>query len=229
MHKIIITLTSFFIFQFSQFSFSQKKDFEKVSIDKLITETQYSSDSTESIDLIWWLPTEYWSVVFSQDKTVPKEESEVIINLLEKYVTVIVVKGKVGLFGGITYASKDSIQSSLTVKYKQNKLHLEDEKNYNPDLLNFLSVIKPMMENMLGPMGQNMQVFLFKDPGFKKILPIDTYSSEKLYFSLDSFEKEVELPLSALLEEKMCKKCKRMHSGKWSFCPYDGTELTSKE
>ncbi len=224
MHKIIITLASFLVFQFS---FSQKKDFEKVSIDQLITETQYSSDSTESIDLIWWIPTEYWSVVFSQDKTVPKQESEAIINLLKKYVTVIAVQGKIGLFGGVTYASKDSIQSSLTVKYKQDKLHLEDEKNYNPDLLNFLSMIKPMMENMLGPMGQNMQVFLFKDPGFKKILPVDPYSSEELYFSLDDFEKDVELPLGSLLKEKSCEKCQRMNSGKWSYCPYDGTELSA--
>ncbi|MFD2726097.1 hypothetical protein [Hyunsoonleella rubra] len=223
MKKIVIVLITFLTFQFS---FSQKKEFENVSLDKLITETQYSSDSTESIDLIWWIPTEYWNVVFSQDKTVSKSESEAIINLLKNYVTIIAVKGKVGLFGGVTYASKDSIQSSLKVKFKTEELQLENEKNYDPDLLNFLSLIKPMMSNMLGPMGENMQVFLFKNPGFKKILPVDPYSSENLYFSLGDFENVVELPLGSLLKEKVCKECNKMLNGKWSYCPYDGTELS---
>lgn len=226
MNKIIITTVAFLVFQNL---FSQKKDFKNVSIDKLVSETQYSSDSTDDIDLIWWMPSEYWNVVFAQDNTVSKQESDAIVDLLKKYVTLIVVKGKVGLFGGVTYDSKDTIQSSLKVKLNKDELKLEDEKNYNPDLKNFLSMIKPMMENMLGPMGENMQVFLFKDSDFKKVLPVDPFSSDKLNFSLGDFEKEVELPLGSLLKEKVCKECSKIHSGKWSYCPYDGTELSFEE
>ena len=45
---------------------AQNKKFEEVSIDEFMTETQYGSDTSDTIDLIWWIPTEYWNVVFSQ-------------------------------------------------------------------------------------------------------------------------------------------------------------------
>ncbi|TYA70009.1 hypothetical protein [Seonamhaeicola marinus] len=226
MNKTFFTLAFVCLFQMS---FSQRKDFKEVSIDQLITETQFSSDDTDSIELIWWMPTEYWDVVFSQDDTVSASEKEAIISLLKDYVAVIAVKGKIGLFGGITYSPKDAVEDAMKVKFKDEILELVKEEDYNPDLLNFLSAIKPMLKNMLGSMGENMQILLYKDPGFKKILPVDPYGSDALHFILGDFKAKADLPLGSLLKEKVCKNCSKLLSGKWSYCPYDGTALSAAE
>ena len=214
---------------FSSSLFSQNKPFEKVSIDDFITETQFGSDSPDDIEIIWWVPTEYWSVVFSQDPTASEAEKEGIIEMLKDYVVVLVIKGNVGFFGGITYSSLDDIKPITNVNYKGEKLTMVDDKKVSPDMLNFISMIKPMMRNMMGPMGENMHLFLYQSPANKSLLPIDPYSTNNLSFTLGDFNKDIDLPLSCLLEEKICPNDKQELNGKWNFCPTHGAKLEVKK
>lgn len=207
---------------------AQHKKFEDVSIDALMTETQYGSDDPDRIDLIWWIPTEYWNVVFSQDPTTSQADTDEIINLVGDYVFVMVLKGSIGTFGGITYESESDIKKQVRVTYKGTILKLVDSKDLEADTVNFLSMMKPMMKNMMGAMGENMQFYVFENPGSKDIIPIDPYGKDVVTFSLGNFEKEVQLPLGSLLLEKMCPETKQMHNGKWSYCPYHGDKLESK-
>jgi len=226
MTKSALLILSLF---FSVITFSQNKPFEKVSIDDFITETQFGSDSPDDIEIIWWVPTEYWSVVFAQDPSASEAEKEGITNMLKDYVVVLTIKGKVGIFGGITYSNLEDIKPVSTVTYKGEKLAMVDGKKVGPDMLNFISMIKPMMSNMMGPMGENMHLFLYENPSNKSLLPIDPYSKESLNFTLGDFQKEVDLPLSSLLEEKICPDDKKELNGKWNFCPIHGIKLISKK
>jgi len=210
-----------------QSSFSQKKAFEEVSIDEIITETQYGSDSSDDLELIWWVPTEYWNIVFAQDNTASDAESEAIIEMVEDYVLVMAIKGKIGLFGGITYDTKETIQSILEVTYQGGKLRMLNDKDLSPDLVSFISLIQPMMKNMMGPMGENMQIFMFQNPEGKSVLPINPYEQNDLAFKLGTFNKNVSLPLGSLLEQKTCPEDSQKHSGKWTFCPYHGIKLVT--
>lgn len=216
------------IFCFSTYLFAQKKDLKNVSIDDFIAETQYSNDLANEVNIIWWIPTEYWKVVFANDDSVPEADAEAITDLLKEYLVVIAIKGKVGMFGGITYDTRETIQSLTKVMYKTVPLKFVDENSINPDLLNFLSIIKPMMKNLLGPMGENMQVFLFGNPEENNVLPVDVYSNETISFLLADYKEDVQLPLACLLEEKVCPEDNKLHSGKWKFCPFHGLELVSK-
>lgn len=218
-----------FVFVFSLQCFAQKKALNQVSIDAFISETQYSSDNPDNIEMIWWLPTEYWNVVFSQDQTTSKADQDAIISMLKDFVVVVAIKGKVGMFGGITYETKEHIKAIINVSYKKEKLAMVSEDNIEPDMLNFLSIIKPMMKNMIGPMGENMQFFLFQAPKNNELLPIDPYSNNELTFALGDFEKDAELPLSCLLEEKICSEDNKTWNGKYNFCPIHGSELNNKE
>lgn len=218
----------FLLFFFSLIGISQNKPFEKVSIDTFVSETQFGSDDSEHIEIIWWVPTEYWNVIFAQDPTTSQAEKDGIIELLKDYVIVIAIKGKIGLFGGITYEDSESIKSMTTVTFKGEELPMTKEKNISPDMNNFISLIQPMMKNMIGPMGENMQVLLFENPPNKSLLPVNPYSNDPLKFKLGNFEKEVSLPLGCLLEEKICPEDKEELNGKWNFCPIHGTKLVAK-
>jgi hypothetical protein len=104
-----------------------------------------------------------------------------------------------------------------------------EEDNITPDMVNFIGMIKPMMENMIGPMGENMQVMLFENPKNKSLLPINPYSTDELNFSLGDFKKNVQLPLSCLLEDKQCPDDNEALNGKWNFCPIHGSKLVNKK
>ena len=208
---------------------AQNKKFEDVSIDALMSETQYGSDDPDRIDLIWWIPTEYWNVVFSQDPTTSQADTDEVIKLVGDYVFVMVLKGSIGTFGGITYDDEEQIKKQVSVIYKGTTLKIVENKDLSADTVNFLSMMKPMMKNMMGDMGENMQFYVFENPGKDDIIPIDPYSNETLTFHLGNFEKNVMLPLGCLLEEKICPETKQLHSGKWTFCPYHGVKLVEKK
>jgi hypothetical protein len=162
---------------------AQNKKFEEVSIDEFMTETQYGSDTSDTIDLIWWIPTEYWNVVFSQDPTTTERDTKEIVNLVEDYVFVMVLKGKIGTFGGITYDSESEVKELMKINYKDVDLVRIEDDDLNPDIENFLSIMRPMMKNMMGAMGENMQFIVFESPDRKNnVIPIDPYSSETIKF-----------------------------------------------
>lgn len=219
----------FLLFFFSLIGVSQNKPFEKVSIDTFVSETQFGSDASDHMEIIWWVPTEYWNVIFAQDPTASQTEKDGIIDLLKDYLVVIAIKGKIGLFGGITYDTSESIKSLTTVTFKGEELPMIEENNVSPDMINFISMIQPMMKNMIGPMGENMQVLLFGNPPNKTLLPINPYSTDSLKFKLGDFEKKVSLPLGCLLEEKTCPEDEEELNGKWNFCPIHGTKLIAKK
>ena len=86
---------------------------------------------------------------------------EEFLKVLRPYMLIAVYDGKIGSFGGITYKPKATIQNNIQVIDKQGIHHrpLSDEI-IDADTKSLLSMMKPVLANMLGPMGENMHFFL---------------------------------------------------------------------
>ena len=223
MKKIVLTLCTMFLI--SSIGFGQKKEMPQVNLDNLLNETQFTNDNTTDLEMIWWMPSEYWEAVFSREKYMSPEEAKMIIDTLKEYVLVIVVKGKVGMFGGITYESREDILKSFNVYYNGSALKYMKDDSLDPDLKNFITIIGPMMKNMIGQMGENMQIFTYKND---KKTPINVYGKGNLSFELSEYKANADLPLASLIMEKQCPEDKKLFNGKWSYCPIHGKELTKQ-
>jgi hypothetical protein len=213
---------------FSAKLFSQAKPIEQVSFDRFTTETQYSSDNMDFVEMIWWLPTEFWKIIYSHDPSIGQDEIDEIVSLVDNYVIAIVIKGKIGMFGGVNYQSYEDLKSHVQVKYNNELLKIVDHGNLNSDLQNLLSIMKPIMANMLGNMGQNLHFFVFDNPDNKKVLPVKPISNDYLLFSMDGFSADADLPIASLLLEKICPEDKAELNGKWNYCPFHGKKLISQ-
>jgi len=205
---------------------AQVKNMKDVNLDDLIEETQFSNENTDDLEMIWWMPTEYWEAVFAKEQGMDPSEVEMITKMLKDYVLIIVVKGKIGLFGGITYETKEDIKKLLKVYYNGSALQYASEDSLSPDLKNFISMISPMMKNLLGQMGENMQFFAFKNDEKK---PVDVRKDGTLSFELGEYSVESDLPLGSLIKEKQCPEGKKLFSGKWFYCPIHGKKLIAQE
>lgn len=208
--------------------FSQAKPIKNVSFDHFTTETQFSSDNMDFLEMIWWLPTEFWKIIYANDPTFGQEEVDEIVSLVDNYVLAIVIKGRIGLFGGVNYQSFEDLKLHVQAKYKNEQLQMVENSNLDTDLQNLLSIMKPIMANMLGNMGQNLHFFVFESPKNKKVLPVNALSNDLLEFSMDGFRADANLPLSSLLLEKVCPEDKALLNGKWNFCPFHGKKLTNQ-
>ncbi|PVW14188.1 hypothetical protein [Marixanthomonas spongiae] len=208
--------------------YSQEKDLTNVSIDGLLGETQFSNDHPDAMELVWWIPTEFWEISFLQDGSSSEADIQALKALFEGYELFAIVKGKIGYFGGITYEPLEAILKELKVRYKNTDLKPVQKEEIPSDLLNFLSAMQPMMANLFGTMGENMHFVLMQDSSSKTVLPIKATGNDNLTITLADFTKEVDLPLSKLLKEKVCPVDNAMHSGKWHFCPFHGKELIAQ-
>ncbi|MCH9660463.1 MAG: hypothetical protein K0U54_06085 [Bacteroidetes bacterium] len=207
---------------------AQKKDIKQVSIDALLTETQFSSDAPDDLEMVWWLPQVFWEVSFAQDETTTAADIQALKDMFADYELFAVVKGKIGYFGGITYTPLEEIQEILKITYNGQELAMTDMKDIPSDLINFLTIVQPMMSNMLGPMGENMHFIFMENNPTQAVLPINPIGNSPLEIELGTFKTGPDLPLGSLLEEKLCPKDQKMLSGKWTYCPFHGTELKAK-
>lgn len=196
----------------------------KVDTNALVQETQKMSQAASELTLIWWIPDEYWQASFAQEQTVTPAQVEEFLKVVRPYTIIVAVDGKIGAFGAITYKTQDQIRSSLQfVDGKGNAYRPYTQ--LDADITGFLSMMKPVLENMLGPMGQNMHFFVFPGNGKDGKRLADPKSDGTFTVKLDERDFRWRLPLGSLLPPKICPKCKEKLSGAYKYCPYDGTKL----
>ena len=198
----------------------------KVNINKLTEETQQLSESPDAMRLIWWIPTEFWQTIFEQDKNISRLESDEMLNNFDKYTMVAVIDGDIKDDGTVTYNTEETTFKNLVVIGK-------DKVEYSPlyndeideDTKSLINIMKPMLGNMLGALGQNMHFFLFQkreNPLDKIVNPI---KKESFTVKLDKDNFNWSLPLGSLLKPKKCPEDNKLHNGSWNYCPYHGKKL----
>lgn len=203
---------------------------QTIDYNKFIKETQNTISESGDITMAWWIPIEFWEVTFDRDKSMTELQSKEIINALKPYVIYAVVDGKLGPLGGIKYISGDSIGRTIKledtegIEYKP----LETEM-INSDVQNLLSVFKPILKNMMGQLGENMNFFVFNDVKADMSRVIDPYISGnvKLSFSDNIFNWKT--PLGSLLPLKKCPVDNELLDGSWKYCPWHGKKLVEQE
>ena len=198
----------------------------KVDINALIQETQKMSQSAEELTLIWWIPEDFWRASFEQNPNTTAAQIEEFMKVLRPYTMVVAVDGKIGSLGGVTYESESTIRNSIRLIDNQgnNYRALSNEK-VDADMKNFLSMMKPVLVNILGPLGQNMYFYLF--PAKNKAGHEIANARKEGTFSVKLAKKEFKwrLPLGSLLPPKICPVDGEKMSGAWKYCPWHGVEL----
>jgi hypothetical protein len=195
-------------------------------LDAVVRETQKVSTQDDEIIIVWWIPQEFWELTLKSEPTSTEERSQQALDILRPYTIVLVVDGKFGPFGGVTYKSETEIQDSLRLRDNEGGVYLPlPPEKVNPDAKNFLSMMRPIFANMLGPMGENMHFFLF--PAQKKNgQPIcDALKKGALSLELGERKFRWRLPLGSLLPPKICPHCQEKCSGAWNYCPWCGNKL----
>lgn len=198
----------------------------KINVNELVNETQQMSEDADKMQLVWWIPVEYWETVLYSDGQVATNEADMIIDMIKPYTMVVVVDGDIGMFGNIDYVEKDEIIKSLKLtdaKGEDYKPIPEDE--LNQDTKSLLSIMKPILSNMLGGLGENMHFFLF--PGTNKRNKPLIEATQEGHFIVQLSENKYfwRLPLGSLLPPKYDPDTGEELNGSWKYSPWTGKKL----
>jgi hypothetical protein len=200
-----------------------------VDLVALTQETQKLSQKQQAITLAWWVPEEFWRASLAQSPAITAAQMEEMLKVLRPYTMVAVLDGAIGPFGGVTYNSEEWLRSNTRLVDQQGKSYSPyTEDKIDADTKNMLQVMKPVLGNMLGPLGQNIHFLLFPAKTDKGIAIAS--AKDKGHFTVKVGDKEFKwrLPLDALLPAKVCPSCKQEAKGSWNFCPWCGTKLDGK-
>jgi len=217
----LVSLILLCLFLYSHIAYTQEK-----SLDALIQETQKNSQKPDQVTLLWWIPTEFWKLSMAADATVTNEQIDEIIKLTGSYTLFIVVDARMGSFGGLTYKTEQNIRDSIAIKDMKGRIYKPLSKNsIDPDTNNFLKMIKPILEEMLGSMGQNMHFVLFPSKSDHGEPIIESKNKGKFSVLLGNEEFTWKLPLDSLISVKTCPRCSEICKGSWEYCAWCGTKL----
>ena len=201
----------------------------QVDVNSLTSETQKMAPEVDKMTMVWWVPNEFWQASLSQDPTITKTQVEQFIKILSPYSLFVVVDGKIGAYGGVTYKTEQAIRDSIQLIDSQGAVYRPlARESIDAETASLLSVMKPVLSNMMGQLGQNMNFVLFpaKDKAGQPLLSPRREGSFTIKLSEHTFKWR--LPLGSLLPPKICPVDGEQLNGAWKYCPWHGKELLLK-
>jgi len=210
-------------------SFSLQAQYQKkvkpVELSELTDEIQRSGGNPDSISLSLWLPIEFWESVIGQNPDIDQAAANELLGKLEQYDMFAVLKGSVGANGTPTYLNEETIfKKTYLILPGGNKHKPIEESKLSAEVVEIISVMKPILSNMLGNLGESMTFLIFESHQNNKRLA-DPYQDGSLKMIVSGEKFEWRLPLNSLLEEKHCPIDKETLKGSWKFCPHHGAKL----
>lgn len=218
------TIPVFLAVLFSSLCFSIAEA-QKSKINALTEETQLMSNDDDKMRLVWWIPNEFWLTAFEDEESMSPEKVEQFIALFDDFSVFAVADGDISAFGSVTYQPKEAVLNSTYI-FKDGKEHqplTEDE--VNADVKIVLGMLKPVLSNMLGNMGENIHFILFKGYTNKNKRFIEPLEDDDFLVFVGGEKFEYNLPIGALMPSKTCPNHAEEMRGSWNFCPFCGSQL----
>ena len=197
----------------------------QIDTDLLIRETQITDTDDDKMQIVWWIPVEFWKGVMASDPSISEEDAQAVIAAFEPYTLLAIVDGEMGAFGDIEYKPLKKLEKDLSFMINGEKMEIIPTDDQDFTLQMILSVMAPMLENMLGDMGKNMHFFVYNDVDEEGNRIADPSKAIQVEVQLDEDNYNFPTPLASCIASKTCPEDGATMNGNWSFCPFHGVEL----
>ena len=194
----------------------------------MIHDTQRMSRSPHHLMLVWWLPEQYWSATMQNDKAVNRAQVDQILRIIGPYTIVAVVDARIGALGGMTYQSEGDLRKETSIRDGQGHVYapLANDK-INPDARNLLLILKPIIANIIGPLGQNMYFLVFPAQNASGQRFADPTGSGMLTVDVGPNSFHYRLPLGSFLPPMYDTLTGERFPGNYRYNPFSGKALSS--
>jgi len=197
---------------------------EKVDLNRLMIDCIKHAGGGKKVEIAFWFPEEYWRASFEQAGQQGPEEIEQMVRIFSPFTVVAVVKGHLSLLGSIAYESEAVTRSSVRLKVGDRTLMPMRLEDLPEDLRTVLDVMKPVLQRMIGTLGQNMHFIVFQNTDSEGRSIVSARTPGQFTIEMGITKCRWRTPLGSLLPTKTCPQCDEGLSGAFLYCPFDGTE-----
>ena len=211
----------------------ERKEIGDLIAQDITDETQLSAPCGERhINLVWWIPFEYWQATLGQDTTNDESDMQLILSTLEPFLMLSIVQGDMSPLGSFSFYSEDVVCSHLQVTFLSDdgEVHLLNPVNgLTGDAALLVANLKPILAAAMGNLGENMHFLVFEDIDEDGQRLVDPYSNGKLQVRMlnsdgDTLRVGFDAPLNSLFVPRKCPNGRDAHVS-WKYCPWTGEEL----
>ena len=200
----------------------------QVDYTALIKATQSQDAEGGNLKLAWWIPAEFWEQALLQ-QGVAGYQAQSFLEILEPYVFVGVIEGEMGDYGTVSYTDESLLRSTLKVTGTSGEVRRPLPTDEIPEELDYLlSILKPMLQGMMGEMGSNFNFYVLSDEMDDGSRFCDPFVEGGVKIECGSSEHSFRTPLGPLLPPKICPVDDEEYMGDYNYCPYHGDKLEDK-
>ena len=209
---------------------AEKRALQDVDSSVLIRELQQMSND-EGIVVAWWMPSEFWEVALSSEKSLTPAQMDEVMKVLRQYTFIAVVDGEVG-GAAIDFKDRAAVAKAMSVEVLNGAGKSRKVVPVDPvpdDVQPLLTVLVPAMGAAMGNLGRNLHFFVFQDQE-KDARIFSPFDPGAVVVKLSGRERRpdislsIERPIDSLLVPRLCANGKPAHVS-WTYCPWDGKKL----
>ncbi|MDI9239223.1 hypothetical protein QLQ15_09900 [Lysobacter sp. LF1] len=196
---------------------------ERIQINQLTNETQQTSSSRETVDLVWWLPSQFWLASARNDD---RSAMTQIAGLFDQYTVVAAVNGKIGTLGIDKFMDENELREAIRLRGADGKEYTPiDPGKLDPKVTMVFGVLKPVLGSMIGQLGNNLHFFVFPAKGKDGKPLADPLAPGKVSVQLGQARYDFTTPLGSLLTPQRDPRTGQTFPGSYRFNPYTGSQL----
>lgn len=201
---------------------------DRPDVAAMIHDTQKMSRSPHQLTLVWWLPEQYWRASMESGKSLSQAQMDQILRIIGSYTIIAVVDARVGAFGGMTYESGEALRKETRISDEQGHTYapLADDQ-IGPDVRNLLTVLKPIIANIIGPLGQNMYFLAFPAQNARGRYFADPTKNGMLTVDVGQKSFRYRLPLGSFLPPMYDEVTGERFPGNYRYNPFSGKALSA--
>lgn len=180
-----------------------------------VREVTQISKVGENMKQVIWFPLVYWEIALKDSPQVTPEALKMMQDIFKDYEVFLALDINLNPFG----IQKNDIK---TFTLKVNEKEIKPVEDYPSDLSSILSYVKPMFKQMLGQMGESMEIFVFENRNNTIPLP---YTKNEFFVTINEKVFRYRLPIAELVLKKTCPSTNEKMNGSWEYCPWCGSKL----
>jgi hypothetical protein len=196
-------------------------------IQTVMRDVQRIAQKPKKITLVFWIPTEFWSVATRGDTRISDELRAQFSTTVNDYLVFMIASAEMGNSGGMTTKDRAAIEANTELLIGGKSIAPIGKNEVSPDVLRVVDRVKPMMANLAGQIGQGIEILIYPNPapGAEKLSAVKPGA-----FSISVFGDRFDwrLPLGSLLPPKVDSRTKESFPGDYNYNPYTGDKLSAE-
>jgi hypothetical protein len=201
---------------------------QAIDLQALVRDTQVMRQTGTTMDMVWWMPTEFWRASFSSNAAMSSKQVDELVGMVDDYIVLSIIESNIGTLGVLSSTPREDLEKKVVLVVGDKELRAVPESKLSSGANKLLTMMKPVTANMMGQVGQGMHFIAFEGLDADGKALVEAKKPGRMTVKVGAKEFAFRLPLGSVLPAKLDKESGERFPGNYEFNPFTGKKLTAE-